>query len=134
MWSKLETSSHDMKKNIDFMLRFTLLHMFWKNENAVVVSEDICTSNAFIVENVFKFKHFSLAKAKKDNALAEDKFKLCTFSMTDRKLVVVDLHEIRFTHDLITIASGNEENVTKALQAILDDDTKHRKPDNQDKK
>jgi hypothetical protein len=122
MWSNLKlTNDHlENKKKIDFMLRFTLLHMFWRDENAATTSEDECTSNQTIVEEVFGYKKFKLVKGKFDKDHVYDAFKVMTFSLTKKKPVVVDLHEWRATPDIITMTSGNEQKIVDAMLRAIE--------------
>ena len=125
MWSHLKAN----KKDLDFMLRFTLLHIFWRGKNSTVVSEDICTSNVYIIENIFKYKKFSAVKGGLDKKFSADPLRLCTFSMTDEKAVTLDLYEWKLLPDLITLTSGNEEAVGKKLLEIMDRNKKKPKTD-----
>lgn len=125
MWSHLKAN----KKDLDFMLRFTLLHIFWRGKSSTVVSEDICTSNVYIIENIFKYKKFSAVKGGLDKKFSADPLRLCTFSMTDEKAVTLDLYEWKLLPDLITLTSGNEEAVGKKLLEIMDRNRKKLKTD-----
>lgn len=125
MWSHLKAN----KKDLDFMLRFTLLHIFWRGKSSAVVSEDICTSNVYIIENIFKYKKFSAVKGGLDKKFSADPLRLCTFSMTDEKAVTLDLYEWKLLPDLITLTSGNEEAVGKKLLEIIDYNKKKLKTD-----
>jgi len=130
MWSHLKAN----KKDLDFMLRYTLLHIFWRGEGEAVMSEDICTSNAWIIENVFKYKKFSAVKGGLDKKFADNSFRLCTFSMTKEKAIVLDLHKWKLVPDLITLTSGNEEAVGKKLLEIMESNDKQLKTEDNKKK